>query len=454
MNTFIKDKLEKLSRIYPEKIYFVGGCLRDLFLKRYTYDYDFIILGNAIETAKKLARETKGAFVLLDEERDIGRVVWNKKLNGFDLMFDISKLSAKSIEEDLLSRDLSINSLALELDQKIIENFNASDFYLFDLNELENNNIIDFSKGFHDLKNGIIKTAREVNLIDDPLRMLRVFRFASKFNFTIEEKTLEYVKKHFKNISFVASERILKEFYDILGFTSSDCIKKMFETKLLNQLLTKLTTEINSDTEKEIIIKINFFETKIINLKNIFNHDKEISDFLNSTIILDRKRLALIKFIIMFYYLKTKDSKTYLLKLEAFLKFFTFGSEEQKIIIKNLTFIFNEEKNILNKELSRTNLYKYFTELKEESITNLLLLYIFNPSNLLKEKINQVITFYYEDKILSEQPKIIDGNDIKTIFSLTGKDIGLTIEKIRQAQAEKIVSTYDDAIDFVKKTTI
>lgn len=451
MNTFIKDKLEKLSKIYPEKIYFVGGCLRDLFLKRYTYDYDFIILGNAIETSKKLARETRGAFVLLDEERDIGRVVWNKKLNGFDLMFDISKLSTTSIKEDLLSRDLSINSLALELDQKIIENFNASDFYLFDLNELENNNIIDFSEGFHDLKKGIVKTAREVNLVDDPLRMLRIFRFASKFNFTIEDKTLEYVKTHYKNISLVASERILKEFYDILCFASSSCIKKMFETKLLNQLLIKLNTDVNSNIEKEIINKIDFFETIIIDLNSTFKHSSEVLAFLNTPIILERKRLALIKFIIMFYYLKMDEAKNYLLKLEAFLKFFTFGSDEQKIIVKNLTFIFNEEKNILHKDINRTNLYKYFTELKEESITNLILLYIFNPSELLKEKINQVIAFYYEDKILSEQPKIIDGNDIKTIFSLTGKDIGITLEKIRQAQAEKLIYTYDEAIDFIKK---
>lgn len=447
MNNFIKDKLEKLIKIYPKQIYFVGGCLRDLFLKRYTYDYDFIVSGNAIETSKKLARETRGAFVLLDQERDIGRVVWNKKHNGFDLMFDISRLSANSIKDDLLSRDLSINSLALELDKKIIENFNSADFHLFETN---NNKLIDFSDGFDDLKNGIIKTTREINLVDDPLRMLRVFRFGAKFNFTIEKNTLEYIEKHHKNISLVASERILKEFYDILCFDSSFFIKEMFATKLLNQLLAPLGS-INDDLEKAIVNNLSFFESTIQELENNFTHFSEILAFINTPIILDRKRLALMKFTIMFFYLKTDNTTEYLLKLEQFLKFYTFGSEEQKIILKNLAFIFNDEKNILNKELTRINLYTYFTDLKAETITNLLLFYILKPSESLKGKVNQVIDFYYEDKILSEQPKIIDGNEINKIFGLVGKDIGLIIEKIKQAQAEKQIFTHDEALDFIRQ---
>ena len=75
--------------------------------------------------------------------------------------------------EDALRRDITINSLFFNLDTMEVEDFTG--------------------KGLDDLKNGIIRTPLPAyqTFLDDPLRVLRVIRFATRFGYSVDPKTLD-----------------------------------------------------------------------------------------------------------------------------------------------------------------------------------------------------------------------------------------------------------------------
>ncbi|MFN8672444.1 MAG: hypothetical protein U0457_10260 [Candidatus Sericytochromatia bacterium] len=439
LKLFLKDKLEKVLNLYDNELYLVGGCIRDLLLNKDCYDYDFVMKDNAIETARNLANITKGAFVLLDEERDIGRVVWNKKRNDIDLVFDFSKIVNLELENDLSLRDLTINSLSIKLTNDFIHIITANNI------SIEKKFIIDFTNGYEDLNNKIVRTYKEANLINDPLRMLRVFRFSNKYNFKIEEKTLSYIKNNYQLIENISKERVLKELYDIFKNNSSKTIKQMIDTNLFIFLFEEFSSY--QEDFDSFFEKVFLFEN--FKFSEEFKYKKEILSYLEEKIILDRTNFALLKFTLLFFYIRNQKLETYLPNLTNFMKKFTFGSEEIKSVIKNLEYL-EENKNIFKQELTRENLYYYFKGLKENIILNLLLYLVIDELKCL-DKFEAILTFYFEDKVLSEQPKIIDGNDITKEFNISGKKIGLILEEIKKAQAEKIIYNYSDAINFIKK---
>ena len=72
-----------------EPAWLVGGATRDLLMGRAVKDFDFVIAGNGLKWARTLANTLKGAFVALDKERRIGRVVDGKpqRVNDVPYLF-------------------------------------------------------------------------------------------------------------------------------------------------------------------------------------------------------------------------------------------------------------------------------------------------------------------------------------------------------------------------------
>ena len=95
----------------PEGTSLVGGAVRDALIGR-TYsmpDLDFVVPISAKETCKKLVKKYGGSLVILDSQRDIGRYV----RDGWT--FDFASQIGKSLHEDLLRRDFTINAVALQI---------------------------------------------------------------------------------------------------------------------------------------------------------------------------------------------------------------------------------------------------------------------------------------------------------------------------------------------------
>jgi tRNA nucleotidyltransferase (CCA-adding enzyme) len=170
----------------PSSAYLVGGSVRDALLDRIKdkLDLDFVLPEKAVETAREIARQYGGGFVVLDEARQIARVVFDAGT------LDLALQEGNSLEIDLKRRDFTINAIAY--------NF-AED------------KLIDPLGGMADLAAGTIRMVAEANLKDDPLRLLRAYRQAAQLDFTIEENTRGVIRSLAPLLTTVAAERIQAE---------------------------------------------------------------------------------------------------------------------------------------------------------------------------------------------------------------------------------------------------
>ena len=71
--------------------------------------------------------------------------------------------------------------------------------------------------GLKDLELSLLRTQSEKNLLNDPLRILRCFRFVSELNFTIDQKLITFIKRNKGKLNLVAKERINYEIQKIVS---------------------------------------------------------------------------------------------------------------------------------------------------------------------------------------------------------------------------------------------
>ncbi len=188
----INHLLFNLSK--DEKVFLVGGAVRDALIGKPFNDLDLVVARNPEGVAKKLAKDLGFAFVELSQEFGIYRVA-----NPWTII-DISLQRGRSIEEDLKLRDFTINAMAIPV-RSLIE----GRAYL-----------IDPFLGYVDLKEKLVRAVGEDSIVDDPLRILRGYRFFAQGYGLLETKTREWFAKHANSLTFCAPERILYELELIL----------------------------------------------------------------------------------------------------------------------------------------------------------------------------------------------------------------------------------------------
>ena len=117
---------------------------------------------------------------------------------------DSANQVSPTIEGDLFSRDFSINSVAFLFDKKCL---------------------VDPLNGLKDLEISLLRTYSENNLLDDPLRILRCFRFVSELNFKVDLNLINCIKENKGKLYLVAKERINNEIQKIVhGANALDAI--------------------------------------------------------------------------------------------------------------------------------------------------------------------------------------------------------------------------------------
>ena len=254
----IKD-ISALAKELNVEAYLVGGYVRDTILEIECTDIDIMVIGDAISFGESVAKHFNKELSAV--YKNFGTALLN--INRLKIEFASArkesynrdsrkpKVEMSNLEDDLSRRDFTINALAVLLDGKC--------------------EVIDRFNGLEDLKNGIIKTPLdpEKTFDDDPLRMLRAIRFASRFNFSIEEKTFEALSKYKKrlNDNIVSKERIANEFLSIL--------KSPVPSVGLNLLyLTGLMELVFPEIEKLAGIE----QKKEYHHKDVFYHTLEVVD--------------------------------------------------------------------------------------------------------------------------------------------------------------------------------
>jgi putative nucleotidyltransferase with HDIG domain len=190
-------------------VYIVGGFVRDLFLNRSRVDIDFLIVGDGDLFAREFAGElgvknvvtfkTFGTSHFEYENLDFEFVSARKESYQRDSRKP--RVTAGSFEDDINRRDFTINTLAISVNKK-------------DFGEL-----FDTIGGLKDINNKIIKTPIDpmITFNDDPLRILRAYRFASQLNFSVDESINIAANKLKDRLEIISQERITDEFLKILA---------------------------------------------------------------------------------------------------------------------------------------------------------------------------------------------------------------------------------------------
>lgn len=176
----------------PQSAYLVGGSVRDALLGRHSeyLDLDFVLPDKVVETARTIARHYKAGFVLLDEERQIARVVFPQGT------VDFAQQVGPTLEADLLRRDFTVNAIA----------YNPQSDRLFDP-----------LQGRRDLQQQQLRMVSSENLEEDPLRLLRAYRQAAQLGFSLEAQTQVAIRQLAPLLHQIAAERVQSELNYLLS---------------------------------------------------------------------------------------------------------------------------------------------------------------------------------------------------------------------------------------------
>lgn len=190
-----------------QEVHFVGGCVRDLLLGRPLHDLDLAVAGDAVALARSVAHALRAAFVLLDEENGIARVVLRGPDGGPEGTIDLARQRGNDLQEDLAARDLTINAMAMD----------PPAFWASAAGEVAQPQVVDPFGGLEDLRAQRIRAVREQAFRDDPLRTLRVIRLAAELDFAVDPQTAGWVRQTAGLLPRVSWERIRDEVLRLLG---------------------------------------------------------------------------------------------------------------------------------------------------------------------------------------------------------------------------------------------
>jgi tRNA nucleotidyltransferase/poly(A) polymerase len=419
------DILASLAKRENQQIYIVGGALRDSLTGKSSADYDFTSR-DAPRLAKQFAHYSKLPLVRLDDTpgRETFRVVIDKTL-----YFDFSRQQGNTLAEDLMRRDFTFNAMAITL----------KDF-------LEgNNNIIDPHHGINDLRNRIVRVLPGDIFADDPLRMVRAFRFASTLNFTIEKETLEKITKYKSQLSRIASERI---YYELSLFLSSretyPHLILMDKSGLLVELFPELSTMILKPDWKNTLSAFKFIESMDALPNPIGDMAKSLDDKVHSLI-----KLATILFCL--------PDVTFILKrLRASNAEISFI--ENTIRGANNAFINIDTFN----QCQEAGVYRFVKQCGSELIPALLLAlasyYAKNnlaqlSSNLFTDAVLKVYDFYlYRYLPAQTQSALLNGDDLINHFKIAPSPIfKLILDQIEESRVLGTIKNRKEAEELAKR---
>ncbi|MBU93390.1 MAG: hypothetical protein CL723_02220 [Chloroflexi bacterium] len=465
-NKIEKNIMDLLQIISSSKYntYLVGGCLRDLILGYTPKDLDILVEDEIDAFSKFLSKSLNSKIIKFQNHGfETFRIINSKtKLN-----IDITKYSKGNdgLINDLSMRDFTINSMALNLnDEK------------FDFDK-----ILDPFNGLQDLNNKIIRYVSKDLVLNDPLRLLRSVRLASKLNFNIEEDTKKHFMINSEKINFVSYERIRDEIIAIFSLNnSSRYLVLMEEMNLLNQIFPEIILSKGVIQEglhdKDVYmhsLATLFFIENIVN-ENLF---PEI-DLTNDIFAHENTIIPYIKLAAFFHDIGKPNTKSFSQSRIRFISHEDYGSKISENITTRLKFSLKVQKYIacliknhlrLGHLISLPDLpsdkaIRKLTKDCDDVINELVYLdfadYLATSENNFNNYLdhyNDLRKIYFRImKLRSDKnekyDKIIDGNEIMEIFGLNeGPEVGRVLNAIQDDIINNGMIKKSDAIKLAKQ---
>ena len=451
--------LNNIASFFDNEIYLVGGCVRDFFLGNISYDRDLIVTDEEADTfARKLSDFFNGKYIPLDEENKIYRVVLPDKINYFDITNPVEN----SLENDIKRRDLTINAIAVNIKTGEIPSFCLG--------------------GIEDLNKKILREISEKNFTDDPLRLLRIFRFYSSLGFEPAENLIHIASKYSNLINKPAKERIEYELMKLFnGKYCAESLILMDKTGILEQLfpIVKELKQIPPNQHHHLDLFHHSIET-VKQVQILYeNSSEEVKSHLDRTDFGGFPRITHLKLACLLHDIGKPSTWTIEENTQRH-RFIKHDSEGEKLcvpILKNLCFSNKQIEYIsyiIKKhmypsavvsapDMSEKTMMRYLRKSEDNAIDNILIAQADRLSALGPEitgeivnnninALNNLMDFCIETrKNIKPLPKLLDGNEIMQILNIKpSPKLGEILDTLKEAQISGDITTKEEAVNFIK----
>ena len=475
--------------LQDERLWLVGGAVRDLLLQRPAHDWDFAVQGRAIVLARRIANALGGAYVLLDDAHDTARVILDDPATQTPITLDFAGLRGDTLEEDLFARDFTLNAMALTPEGVLV----------------------DPTGGQQDLAARSIRVTTEASFAQDPARLLRAIRTAAELDFRIERRTLSLLRRHTPEIEAIAAERVRAELLRILQAKPASV--SLRQTEALG-LLARVLPEIAALREVQqsaphhyakvldhtfaVIAAVEVLDAQLrgrgplpaqqrevaapawawsLLEKALLPYQSALLEYLAQPVTYESTRGDLLRWGALFH--DAGKAGTRAVDEQGLTHFYGHPDRSATLVRKRFTALRFANKaqdfvatlvqehmrlNTLSREVapSRRAVYRYFRDAQEAGVATVLLslsdiLAVFGPQltkDLWKRTLHNAgillhSVFAHSETVIAPPP-LLNGHDLQAMGIQPGPTLGALLEQLREAQAAGEIQTREQAAAFIR----
>ncbi|OGP31730.1 MAG: hypothetical protein A2073_05290 [Deltaproteobacteria bacterium GWC2_42_11] len=441
--------------------YLVGGVVRNIICNiPVGYDYDFALTGKIRDAAERIAFTMHGSPFPLDKAAGSYRIVIKGGAYN-SINIDLSLVSGRGITEDVLTRDFTINAVAVDIKE---------------LFEKDNVSLIDPLNGARDARERHIIPVKDDIFDADPIRMLRAVRLAAQHSFNIDSRTEKLIKEKSYLLKTTSWERIRDDFFAILDCCNAAYnLKRLYELGLLKEIFPEI-----KDWEKlkgydllsHVIKAVAEGENLIYGLKGFIPvYEELVLQHFKSPASGNISRSAFFRFVLFLH----DAGKAFTMKSDDKCLRFTGHDAEGEAIAKKIArrlklsrrllvslgkIVRNHHRvfNIASLEKVSLRSKAHFFRVMDIDGLDLLFLSIADAratrgseDHELEELVKELIPFYFDTYRVRKMPPILKGDEIMKIFQIPeGIIVGRILKKVQEAEGMGIVNDKEEAVEFIR----
>lgn len=454
------------------------------------HDLDFAVPSNGISLARRVANALRADFMVLDGDRDTGRVIVTDK-NGTRTFLDFATYrGGATLDDDLHARDFTMNAIAFDVRAKTL---------------------IDPLNGASDVRAKLIRACEATSIEEDPVRILRAVRQAAAFGFKIDIETRKAMKQSAHLLPNISAERQRDELFKILeGPRPDTAIRALEMLGVFPHLLPELRamkgtgqpTPHIDDVWEHTLSVLGYLENILSALAPGYNADntndlftglltlrigrfrEQLAAHFADSMNTDRSVRAALFFAALYHDVEKPSTKT--IDETGRIRFFDHdirGAETavtralslklsndeveriQKVVSNHMRFHFFTHRLETDKqEPSRKAIYRFFREAGEAGV-DLVLLGLADLRGTYGPTLAQdtwtaaldvariLLENYWEKREETvAPPRLLDGTDLMKELNLPpGRIIGQLLEAIREGQATGKIESREQALDFARE---
>ena len=209
-----------------QRVYLVGGVVRDLLLGYPNFDLDLVVEGDAVKLAQQLA-QTSHAKLLAHHRFGTAKLKYENftldlataRKETYSRPGALPAVTPGTLKDDLIRRDFSINAMAISL--------SANDY----------GELVDLYQGKSDLEHHLIRILHPKSFRDDATRILRGVRYEQRLGFEFEAQTAHLLRRSIPMLDTVSGDRLRHELELILKEKRPErAIKRLGELGVLSRI--------------------------------------------------------------------------------------------------------------------------------------------------------------------------------------------------------------------------